>query len=123
LAHAAPAGAENRWAAACLARAAGRHAGGIASLEESVSGWEHLEARFERAITLLLMPGREAEGLAELDALGCPPPAAGYRRWAAAVAAARPRWSPPAERRPDCGSRRSPRRARRTARCPWRCRA
>jgi hypothetical protein len=40
-----------------------------------VAGWEHLEARFERAITLLLMPGREAEGLAELDALDCPPPA------------------------------------------------
>jgi hypothetical protein len=75
LAHAAPAGAENRWAAACLARAAGRHTGDIASLEESVAGWEHLEARFERAVTLLLMPGREAEGRAELDALDCPPPA------------------------------------------------
>ena len=75
LTHAAPAGAENRWAAACLARAAGRHTGDIASLEESVAGWEHLEARFERAITLLLMPGREPEGLAELDALDCPPPA------------------------------------------------
>jgi hypothetical protein len=75
LAHAAPAGAENRWAAACLARAAGRHTGDVASLEESLADWEHLEARFERAITLLLMPGREAEGLAELDALDCPPPA------------------------------------------------
>jgi hypothetical protein len=59
--------------AACLARAAGRHTGNIASLEESVAGWEHLEARFERAITLLLMPGRETEGFAELDALDCPP--------------------------------------------------
>jgi hypothetical protein len=40
-----------------------------------VAGWEYLEARFERAVTLLLMPGREAEGRAELDALDCPPPA------------------------------------------------
>jgi hypothetical protein len=40
-----------------------------------VAGWEHLEARFERAITLLLMPGREPEGLAELAELDCPPPA------------------------------------------------
>jgi hypothetical protein len=75
LARAAPAAGENRWAAACLARAAGRRPGNIDSLEESVTGWEHLDARFERAVTLLLMPGREAEGRAELDALGCPPPA------------------------------------------------
>ena len=75
LARAAPAAGENRWAAACLARAAGRRRGNIDSLEESVAGWEHLDARFERAVTLLLMPGREAEGRAELDALGCPPPA------------------------------------------------
>jgi predicted ATPase/DNA-binding CsgD family transcriptional regulator len=75
LTRAAPAAGENRWAAACLARAAGRRPGNIDSLEESVAGWEHLDARFERAVTLLLMPGREAEGRAELDALGCPPPA------------------------------------------------
>ncbi|MGN6172790.1 MAG: hypothetical protein ACTHPS_07535, partial [Streptosporangiaceae bacterium] len=52
LARAAPAAGENRWAAACLARAAGRRPGNIDSLEESM-----------------------AEGRAELDALGCPPPA------------------------------------------------
>ena len=75
LARAAPAAGENRSAAACLARAAGRRPGNTGSLEESVAGWEHLDARFERAVTLLLMPGREAEGRAELDALGCPPPA------------------------------------------------
>lgn len=75
LANAAPAAAENRWAAACLARAAGRGPGGAASLEEALAGWEHLDARFERAITLLLMPGRATEGRAELDALGCPAPA------------------------------------------------
>src|SRR5215831_14235118 len=79
LAHAAPAAAENRWAAACLARAAGRRTGDAATrlepLAESVAGWERLEARFERAVTLLLMPGREAEGHSELNALGCAPPA------------------------------------------------
>ena len=74
LASAAPAAAENRWAAACLARATGRHTGNITSLEEAVACWEDLEARFERAITLLLMPGREMEAHDELDALGCPPP-------------------------------------------------
>jgi hypothetical protein len=40
-----------------------------------VADWEHLEARFERAITLLLIPDSKAEGHAQLDALGCPPPA------------------------------------------------
>jgi hypothetical protein len=75
LTRAAPAAGESRWAAACLARAAGRRPGNVASLEESLAGWEQLDARFERAITLLLMPGREADGHAELGALGCPPPA------------------------------------------------
>ena len=75
LANAAPAAAENQWAAACLARAAGRRSGNIASLEEAVAAWEHLEARFERAVTLLLIPGMEPEGHSELAALGCPPPA------------------------------------------------
>ncbi len=75
LTDAAPAAAENRWAAACLARADGRRTGNTASLEEALAGWEHLEARFERAITLLLIPGREREGHAELAELGCPPPA------------------------------------------------
>ena len=75
LARAAPAATENRWAAACLARAAGRRTGNIALLEESVMGWEQLDARFERAITLLLIRERATEGRAELDALGCPSPA------------------------------------------------
>ncbi|MFC0863867.1 LuxR C-terminal-related transcriptional regulator [Sphaerimonospora cavernae] len=74
---AAPAGDENEWAAACLARAAGRLRGDAAALERSVRGWERIGARFERACTLLLLPGREAEGRAEMAALGCPPSGVG----------------------------------------------
>ena len=76
LAAAAPAGEENYWAAACLARAAGRLHGDRGALEESLAGWERIEARFERACTLLLLADRAQEGQAELRALGCPPPAA-----------------------------------------------
>jgi predicted ATPase/DNA-binding CsgD family transcriptional regulator len=74
LAAAAPAGEENHWAAACLARATGRLHGDRAALEESLAGWERIEARFERACTLMLLPDRAAEGRAELAALGCLPP-------------------------------------------------
>ncbi len=76
LAAAAPAGEENYWAAACLARATGRLHGDRGALEESLAGWERIEARFERACTLLLLADRAQEGQAELRALGCPPPAA-----------------------------------------------
>ena len=72
---AAPAGRENDWAAACLARADGRLTGGQAALERSVAGWEHIGAGFERACTLLLLDGRADEGLAKLRELGCQPPA------------------------------------------------
>jgi hypothetical protein len=74
LAAAAPVGRENAWAAACLDRALGR-LGDRAALDRSVAGWERLEARFERACTLLLIPGRAPEGRTELSALGCPQPA------------------------------------------------
>ncbi|MDT4971445.1 MAG: hypothetical protein QOG22_1588 [Pseudonocardiales bacterium] len=73
LATAAPAGVESVWADACLARARGR-LGDVAELERSVELWERIGARFERACTLLLLPKRESEGRAELDALGCAPP-------------------------------------------------
>jgi hypothetical protein len=76
LAAAAPAGAENYWAAACLARATGRLRGDAAALARSLAGWERIDARFERACTLLLMNGRADEGRAELAALGCHPPPA-----------------------------------------------
>jgi predicted ATPase/DNA-binding CsgD family transcriptional regulator len=75
LAAAAPAGVENYWAAACLARAEGRLSGDRATLERSLTGWERIEARFERACTLLLLADRADEGRAELQALGCQPPA------------------------------------------------
>jgi predicted ATPase/transcriptional regulator with XRE-family HTH domain len=76
VAAAGPAGDENLWANACLARAAGRLNGDRAALVRSVGGWEHIGARFERACTLLLLPDRAAEGRAELRALRCPQPAA-----------------------------------------------
>jgi predicted ATPase/DNA-binding CsgD family transcriptional regulator len=74
LAAAAPAGAENYWAAACLARAAGRLHGDNGALAQSLAGWERIDARFERACTLLLMDGHADEARAELTALGCTPP-------------------------------------------------
>jgi hypothetical protein len=74
LAAAEPAGRENIWAAACLARARGRLHGDRAALEEAVSGWQAIGARFERACTLCLLPDRRDEGTAELAALACRPP-------------------------------------------------
>jgi len=74
LAAAAPAGAENYWAAACLARASGRLTGDPGALRQSLAGWERIEARFEQACTLLLLDGHADEGRAELRALGCHPP-------------------------------------------------
>ena len=75
IAAAAPAGEENYWAAACLARAAGRLTGDRAALERSLEGWERIEARFERACTMMLLEERAEEGEAELRALGCRLPA------------------------------------------------
>jgi hypothetical protein len=43
-------------------------------LEQSVRRWEEIDARFERACTLLLLPGRAEEGRAELDNLGATNP-------------------------------------------------
>jgi predicted ATPase/DNA-binding CsgD family transcriptional regulator len=73
LAAAKPVGTESAWAAACLDRVRGR-LGDRAALKRSVAGWERIEARFERACTLLLLDDRSAEGRAELTALGCPLP-------------------------------------------------
>ncbi len=75
LADAAPAGEQNDWAAACLARAHGRLHDDRSALEHSVAGWEKINARYERACTLLLLDDRAAEGRAELAALDCPLPA------------------------------------------------
>jgi hypothetical protein len=43
-------------------------------LRAAVAAWERIEARFERACTLLLLPDRAAEGRAELAALGVEAP-------------------------------------------------
>jgi predicted ATPase/DNA-binding CsgD family transcriptional regulator len=71
LAAAAPAGKENYWAEACLARATGRLTGNRAALERSLASWERIGASFERACTLLLLDDRADEGRAQLRALGC----------------------------------------------------
>jgi predicted ATPase/DNA-binding CsgD family transcriptional regulator len=75
LAAAQPAGKENYWAAACLARAAGRLHGDRDDLERALAGWEQIGARFEHACTLMLLSDRTDEARAELRALGCQPPA------------------------------------------------
>ncbi|XRQ14707.1 LuxR C-terminal-related transcriptional regulator, partial [Actinomadura welshii] len=61
--------AENAWGAACLARARGRLHGDPGELAAAAEAWDRLGARFERASTLLLLPGRADEGRAELAAL------------------------------------------------------
>ncbi|WP_327092373.1 LuxR C-terminal-related transcriptional regulator [Nonomuraea sp. NBC_01738] len=60
---------ENRWASACLARAGGRLHADPDALAASVAQWEDIDARLERAHTLLLIPHRAEEGRAALDAL------------------------------------------------------
>jgi predicted ATPase/DNA-binding CsgD family transcriptional regulator len=72
LAAAEPVAAEHAWAAACLARAAGRLHGDEDALAAAVAGFERIGARFERAATLLLLPGRAAEGRAELEHVASP---------------------------------------------------
>jgi predicted ATPase/DNA-binding CsgD family transcriptional regulator len=69
-----PLAEEHQWAAACLARARGRLERDPDAIAEALTRWERLDARFERACTLLLLPDREPDGRAELRALGCPPP-------------------------------------------------
>ncbi|NUR90755.1 MAG: hypothetical protein HOY71_42325, partial [Nonomuraea sp.] len=64
---------ENDWAAACLARARGRLHDDQKALHESLTTWERLGARYERARTLALIPGREPEAASELSAWGVDP--------------------------------------------------
>ena len=64
-------GEENDFAAAQLWRAAGMLHDSVSELEEAVSRWEALGARFERASTLLHIPETADEGVRELAALGC----------------------------------------------------
>jgi hypothetical protein len=69
-----PAAQENRWAAACVARARGRLTGDPADLAAAVTAWEQVGARYERACTLALIPSRRTEAATELAALGIPLP-------------------------------------------------
>lgn len=62
---------ENDWVAACLRRAEGRLRGDRAALEDAVAQWERIEARYERACTLVLLDDRAAEGAQELRKMGC----------------------------------------------------
>ncbi|MEJ3657309.1 LuxR C-terminal-related transcriptional regulator [Actinomycetes bacterium KLBMP 9759] len=86
---------ESDWAAACLARARGRHDGDPAALAAAAAGFERIGARAERACTLLLLPDRAEVGRAELEQLGCALPGTGGVRVendvAAAFSAANPR--------------------------------
>ncbi|MFF4616205.1 LuxR C-terminal-related transcriptional regulator [Nonomuraea jabiensis] len=61
--------AENDWAAACLARAAGRLHHDPDELSAAAEAWERIGARYERACTLLLIPARQDEARKELAAL------------------------------------------------------
>ncbi|MFN2561960.1 MAG: hypothetical protein ABR571_11770 [Jatrophihabitans sp.] len=67
---AAPAGVECRWAHACLLRAHGRRQNNRQLLDQSIAAWEDIDARFERACTLLLLADRAEEGVTELHAIG-----------------------------------------------------
>ena len=75
LAVAEPAGQENMWAGACLARASARLHDDRDMLEQSLAGWQRIGSLFERACTLLLIPELAEQGRAELQALGCSIPA------------------------------------------------
>lgn len=65
---------ENDWARACLLRAEGRLRDDRGLVEESLAQWERIDARFERACTLLLLADRAAEGHDDLAAMGCTAP-------------------------------------------------
>ena len=74
---AAPTAAENDWAEACLTRATARWSGDTAALHKAAEGFARIDARFEHACTLLLIPDRADEGLAVLSELRVQPPRAG----------------------------------------------
>ncbi|MEV6037456.1 hypothetical protein AB0L65_40330 [Nonomuraea sp. NPDC052116] len=59
LAAAMPYAEQNDWAAACLARTSGILHGDRDALAEAVERWTSIDARFERACTLRLLPGRK----------------------------------------------------------------
>ncbi|TDB99245.1 LuxR C-terminal-related transcriptional regulator [Actinomadura sp. 7K534] len=72
LAAARDAAAESDWAAASLTRAAGRLHDDPGELSAAAEAWERIGARYERACTLLLIPGRLDEGRKELADMHAP---------------------------------------------------
>lgn len=62
--------AASDWAAAGIRRAEGRLTGDLSAYTEAADLYGGIDARFERACTLLLLPDRAAEGRAEMIALG-----------------------------------------------------
>jgi predicted ATPase/DNA-binding CsgD family transcriptional regulator len=69
-----PAARENPFAAGLLARAHARLTGDPAHFQTALDIFEKLEARFERAATLALMPSRLDEARSEFHELGVPMP-------------------------------------------------
>ena len=74
LAAAAPTAAENDWAGACLTRATARLSGDTAAMLEAADGFARIDARFEHACTLVLIPDRADEGQTILADLGADRP-------------------------------------------------
>jgi predicted ATPase len=66
--------AENSWAEACLLRAHARQTGEAAALRRAAEGFARIDARFEHACTLLLIPDHTDEALTMLSDLRVPPP-------------------------------------------------
>ena len=66
--------AQNPYAAAFLDRASGRVHRDQHRVVLALDCWDRLAARFERAITLTVLPQRSHEGLRILAELGCSPP-------------------------------------------------
>jgi len=71
---AAPAVAENRWAAACVDRARGRLHGDHDLIEPAAQAFADIDARYELACTLLLLPQHAAQARRLFTELNCPPP-------------------------------------------------
>jgi predicted ATPase len=70
-----PAATENRWAAACVDRARGRLAGDPNLIARAAEAFADIDARFEQACTLVLLPDHAARARRLLGELDCAPPA------------------------------------------------
>jgi predicted ATPase/DNA-binding CsgD family transcriptional regulator len=70
-----PTFSENPYAAAFSERTLGRVERSSRRLDRAIESWGRLGARFERGVTLTLLPDRRREGERMLAELGCPPPA------------------------------------------------